>query len=105
VIKIVDRGIATSGDYRNFFEIDGQRYSHAIDPHTGQPIRHQLASVTIVNESAMEADAWATALLVLGPGRCTEMAEKQNLAAFFIVIKDGDLQERPTPQFAQYLLD
>jgi thiamine biosynthesis lipoprotein len=105
VVEIVDRGIATSGDYRNFFEINGQRYSHAINPRTGQPIRHQLASVTVVNESAMEADAWATALLVLGPERGAAMAEKQNLAAFFIVINGSGLQEKPSPQFAQYLLD
>lgn len=105
VVEIVDRGIATSGDYRNFFEIDGQRYSHAINPRTGQPIRHQLASVTVVDESAMEADAWATALLVLGPEGGAAMAEKQNLAAFFIVINGSGLQEKPSPQFAQYLLD
>jgi thiamine biosynthesis lipoprotein len=105
VVKIVDRGIATSGDYRNFFEMDGQRYSHAMDPRTGQPVHHQLASVTVVNESAMDADAWATALLVLGPERGAKMADQQNLAAFFIVIQDRGLQENPSPRFAQYLLD
>ncbi|MEZ5584997.1 MAG: FAD:protein FMN transferase [Candidatus Competibacteraceae bacterium] len=66
IISLTDQGIATSGDYRNFFERDGQRYSHAIDPTTGRPIRHDLASVSVVHPSTTLADAWATGLIVSG---------------------------------------
>lgn len=105
VIEISDQAIATSGDYRNFFEKDGQRYSHAIDPETGQPVRHELASVTVVNPSALEADAWATALLVLGPQQGAQLAEEQNLAAFLLVLNDMDINEKSTSRFTHYLVD
>lgn len=78
-------GIATSGNYRNFYERDGIRYSHTIDPRTGRPVTHNLASVTVVAESAMVADAWATAMLVLGPEAGMELANELQLAVFFIV--------------------
>ncbi|MBK1617121.1 hypothetical protein CKO42_01375 [Lamprobacter modestohalophilus] len=84
VVALRDIGMATSGDYRNFFEVDGARYSHTIDPATGRPVGHRLASVTVLADQAMEADAWATALLVLGPERGFELAERLGLAAFFI---------------------
>lgn len=84
VVALRDIGMATSGDYRNFFEIDGERYSHTIDPATGQPVGHRLASVTVLAAETMQADAWATALLVLGPKRGFELAEQLGLAAFFI---------------------
>lgn len=73
--------MATSGDYRNFFEEDGTRYSHTIDPRTGRPISHGLASVTVLHPSAMLADAWATALLVLGLEQAYAMALENGLAA------------------------
>ena len=84
VVSLRDIGMATSGDYRNFVEIDGQRYSHTIDPATGRPVGHRLASVTVLAQECMQADAWATALLVLGPERGLELAEQQGLAALFI---------------------
>ena len=65
-LAVTNTGIATSGDYRNFFEREGRRYSHLIDPRTGYPIQHDVVSVTVVHGSAMMADAWATALTVLG---------------------------------------
>lgn len=76
--------VATSGDYRNFFELDGERYSHLIDPRLGWPVRHGLASVTVVADDAMTADAWATSLLVLGPDAGLELAETQSAAVWFI---------------------
>jgi thiamine biosynthesis lipoprotein len=71
--------MATSGDYRNFFEVDGVRYSHTIDPRTGQPINHALASVSVIAETCMEADAWATAINVLGPQQGLEAARREKL--------------------------
>ena len=68
VIEPGDHGLATSGDYRNYFEENGVRYSHTIDPATGYPITHRLASITVIHESCGLADAWATALNVAGPG-------------------------------------
>jgi len=65
-VSLTDVAVATSGDYRNYFEVDGRRYSHSIDPRTGHPVAHDLVSVTVVHPSAMLADAWATALTVLG---------------------------------------
>ncbi|MBN1465069.1 FAD:protein FMN transferase, partial [candidate division KSB1 bacterium] len=81
VIHVRDVGIATSGDYRNYFEKDGVRYSHTIDPRTGRPIAHNVASVTIIHETCMVADAYATALNVLGLEQGMVLAEKENLPA------------------------
>ncbi|MEM7739601.1 MAG: FAD:protein FMN transferase [Pseudomonadota bacterium] len=84
VVAIDGWGMATSGDYRNYFEQDGVRYSHIIDPETGRPVLHSTASVTVLAENAALADAWATALLVLGSERGLKIAEQEGLAAFFI---------------------
>ncbi len=84
VVRISDYGMATSGDYRNYFEEDGVRYSHIIDSKTGRPVAHTTASVTVLTDNAMMADAWATALLVVGRERGLEIAEEQGLAAYFI---------------------
>ena len=84
VADLSGMGMATSGDYRNFFEVDGQRYSHIIDPATGRPILHDTVSATVMAENAMLADAWATAMLVLGRARGLEIAEDLGLAVAFI---------------------
>lgn len=84
IIGISDLGMATSGDYRNFFETGGARYSHIIDPTTGRPVTHTTVSATVLAENAMMADAWATAMLVLGRARGLEIAEEQGLAVLFI---------------------
>lgn len=84
-IELRDAAMATSGDYRNYYERDGQRISHTIDPRTGRPIEHALASVSVVAETAARADAWATALNVLGPEGGPALAEREGLAAYFIV--------------------
>ncbi len=84
VLGVSDRGMATSGDYRNYFEQDGTRYSHILNATTGRPVTHATASVTVLTENAMLADAWATALLVVGRERGMEIAQRQNLAALFI---------------------
>jgi thiamine biosynthesis lipoprotein len=81
--------MATSGDYRNYFEIDGQRYSHTIDSRTGRPVKHNAAAVTVVSDSAGTADALATALLVMGPEAGIKYAERENIAAYFL-LRDGE---------------
>ncbi|WP_425045206.1 FAD:protein FMN transferase [Primorskyibacter sp. S87] len=89
IVPVSDRGMATSGDYRNFFEQDGVRYSHIIDPTTGRPITHRTTSVTVLADDAMMADAWATAMLALGQKRGLEIAEANKLAVFFISRAEG----------------
>ena len=101
VVPLAGQAMATSGDYRIYFERDGRRYSHEIDPATGQPIRHDLASVSVVAQDCAYADAMATALIVLGPERGFAVAERERLAAYFVVRgADGKLFERQTPAFA-----
>lgn len=84
VASVSNLGMATSGDYRNYFEHDGKRYSHIIDAHTGRPITHRTASVTVLADSTMMADAWSTALLAAGTERGLEIANQHNLAVLFI---------------------
>ncbi len=101
VLPITDKAMATSGDYRNFFEQNGQRFSHTIDPRTGYPITHKLASVTILSDTCMQADAWATALMVLGPDVGYQTAVQQKIAAFFIIKTDQGFVEHATPLFLE----
>ena len=103
VISVSDLGIATSGDYRNYFEENGQRFSHTIDPRTGYPIRHKLASVTVLRDSCMEADALATTLTVLGEQAGYAFAVEQGIAAFFIIKQGDGFVEKTTPAFENYL--
>jgi thiamine biosynthesis lipoprotein len=99
VVPLNELGMATSGDYRNFFEVDGKRYSHTIDPATGRPVQHDLASVTVLAESAMTADAWATALLVLGPEAGLAKAQALDLPALLIRRTGDELVSEHTPAF------
>lgn len=102
VMRLSDTAVATSGDYRNFFEYEGRRYSHTIDPRTGRPVDHSLAAVTVLADSAAYADAIATALLVLGPDAGMEFAERERVAALFL-LRDGDeVSERRSSRFAQF---
>jgi len=103
IIEVGNIAMATSGDYRNYFERDGFRYSHTIDPETGRPIKHRLASVTVLHESCMQADALATAITVLGPDEGYEMATKEELPVFMIVREDNGFVEKMTPFFRKYL--
>ncbi|UWN48441.1 FAD:protein FMN transferase [Alcanivorax sp. ALC70] len=103
VIALKDLSIATSGDYRNFFEDDGTLYSHTIDPRTGYPVGHQLGSVTVLHSSCMVADGLATALTVLGPEKGRAFAEARELPALFIVRTDDGPEEIMTPAFRALL--
>ncbi len=93
VIALSDAAMATSGDYRNFFANGGKRYSHTIDPKTGETSRHRLASVTVFAENCTDADAWATALMALGEQRAPALADTLQLKAFFIVRTDSGFEE------------
>lgn len=102
-ISLTDVAIATSGDYRNYFEVDGQRFSHSIDPRSGYPVAHDLVSVTVLGSSAMRADAWATALVVLGHERAMAVAAEQGLAVYFIQRQGDALRSSHSPAFAPFL--
>ncbi|NOS75745.1 MAG: FAD:protein FMN transferase, partial [Methyloglobulus sp.] len=101
VLSITDTGMATSGDYRNYFEVEGVRFSHTIDPRTGRPINHKLASVTVLSETSMEADGLATAFMVMGPDEGYKFAEQNHIAAFFIIKSDKGFDEKMSTAFAQ----
>jgi thiamine biosynthesis lipoprotein len=104
VLALRDAGVATSGNYRYYFDYDGRRYSHRLDPRTGEPIAHPLASVTVIASECMHADALATALTVLGPEAGYEYAETHAIAALFVLRTASGLAERMTPRFVRYLL-
>ncbi|MGB5511636.1 MAG: FAD:protein FMN transferase, partial [Woeseiaceae bacterium] len=99
VLRLTNTSVATSGDYRNYFEHNGVRYSHTIDARTGRPVSHRLAAVTVVDKSAAWADAMATALLVLGPEAGPALAENLGVAGFFLVRESGGFEERATSSF------
>lgn len=104
ILELTDVAVATSGDYRNYWSKGSTRYSHTIDPRTGRPITHALASVTVVvPESAALADAWATALDVLGPDEGLALANRLDLAAYFLVRTDTGFEVRVSAAFQPYL--
>ncbi|WP_053183348.1 FAD:protein FMN transferase [Pseudomonas thivervalensis] len=89
VIEVNGYGVSTSGDYRKYFEQDGQRYSHTFDARTGTPVLHNLASVTVIHPSALMADGLSTLLLILGPERGWDYAQEHGIGVFF-VLRDND---------------
>ena len=99
VINITDIAVATSGDYRNYFEKDGVRYSHTIDPLTGKPIVHNLASVTVLTQSCAQADAWATAFSVMGDEQSLKLAEQLDIAVYMLVRQNGKFVPRTSAAF------
>ncbi len=103
VIIPKDNAVATSGDYRIYFEADGERFSHIIDPATGRPINHNLVSVTVIHPSSMTADGLSTTLMVMGVEQGMKFAVKNNLAALFISKSEDGFSEQFTVKFKQYL--
>ena len=103
LIAISDKSIATSGSYRNYFEQDGVRYSHIINPHTGYPIEHKLVSVSVISDDCITADVYATALMVLGPNKGYDFALQYGLAVYMIEKKGDELISRFTPQMKPFL--
>lgn len=101
VVSIGENAIATSGDYRNYYEQDGTRYSHLIDPRTGKPIQHSTVAVTVIHASSMTADGLATAFNVMGWEDAIEVAEANHIAVFIIRRKDKDFEEYTSPAFEE----
>lgn len=102
-VLLPNAAIATSGDYRNYFEYEGRRYSHVIDPRTGWPVAHKLTAVSVISNTAVLADALATALLVLGPAASLELAEREHIAARLVVRSAEGLTVLRTPAFEAVL--
>jgi FAD:protein FMN transferase len=103
IIQVTDEGLSTSGDYRNFFAKGGKRYSHEIDPTTGEPVAQRLASVTVVSKTGVEADGLATALMVMGDEKGPALAAARGIAAFFILREDNGFRSVSTAAFRRFL--
>ena len=96
--------IAGSGDYRNYFEEEGLRYSHEIDPRNGRPVTHELAAAYVIDESTARADALATTYMILGPDAAEDLASRQEQAVYFIYKSDGGgFEDYVSPEFNRYL--
>jgi FAD:protein FMN transferase len=100
-LLLEDAGVSTSGDYRDYFEAGGRRYSHTMDPRLGKPVAHHLAAVTVVDASAMWADGYATLLDVLGPQDGYAFAEAHGVAARFVARTPAGFTVRATTAFAR----
>ncbi|MBT5266592.1 MAG: FAD:protein FMN transferase [Rhodospirillaceae bacterium] len=104
VVHLDRHGLATSGDYRLFFEEEGRYYSHIIDPRTARPVEHGLASVTVIATTTMLADGLSTALMVMGLEAGMELAEREGIAAFFIARNGRSFVETSSTAFMPYFL-
>ncbi|WP_114416806.1 FAD:protein FMN transferase [Marinospirillum perlucidum] len=112
ILPLINSSVATSGDYRNYYEIDGQRMSHTLNPVSGRPIDHQLASVTVEHPSNAVADAWATAFMVMGREEALKVAEQEGIRAIMITREEDSwktwlsqpMQEHLGPELTQQLL-
>lgn len=102
---VIPNGMAlsTAGSYRNYYELDGVRYSHIIDPATGAPVTHRLVSASVITPTALEADALDTALMVMGPEQALAFARAHKLAVYLIVKTAQGFEAQFTPEFAPYL--
>ncbi|WLH33903.1 FAD:protein FMN transferase [Pseudomonas sp. FP2196] len=102
IINVDGYGVSTSGDYRNYFLQDGRRYSHTFDARSGAPVLHDLASVTVIHPSALMADGLSTLLLILGPERAWDYAEKHDIGAFFVIRADTGFVIRTSKAFERF---
>ncbi|WP_312215689.1 FAD:protein FMN transferase ApbE [Pantoea vagans] len=103
-VDLQGHGISTSGSYRNYYELDGKRISHVIDPVTGRPIEHKLVSATVIATTALEADGWDTGLMVLGTEKAKALAIKEHLAVYLISKQGDKFASWMSPQFAAFLI-
>lgn len=101
IVGLQNQALATSGDYRNYREVNGIRVSHILDPVDGKPIDHRLASVSVVDDNCMMADALSTALMVMGPEKGMDLADRENLAALFLVRDGESYRELPSRAFRE----
>jgi thiamine biosynthesis lipoprotein len=102
VLSLDDMAMATSGDYRNYFRVGEDYYSHTLDPRSGRPVRHHLASVSVIADDCASADAWATALLALGEQEGPALATQLGLKAFFIIRTASGFEEQATPAYEKF---
>lgn len=103
IVDLQGHGISTSGSYRNYYELEGKRISHVIDPATGHPIQHKLVSATVIATTALEADGWDTGLMVLGTEKAKALALRDKLAVY-LIFKEGDhFTHWMSPQFAAFI--
>ncbi len=103
VIDVQGLAVSTSGDYRHYFEDNGRRYSHTFDARLGRPVEHDLASVTVLDASALLADGYSTLLLILGPRRGWDFALANDIAAVLVTRVEGGFVSRSTPAFERAL--
>ncbi len=104
IVSLVGQSLSTSGDTNNFFEHDGRRYGHIIDPRTGRPVSGTLATVSVINTSCAQSSALATALFVLGAEEGYNFAVRERLACLFVIRDGATFKQRATPQFAQWVV-
>ncbi len=105
IFPLTNTALATSGNYRNFYVEDGQRYSHTIDPVSGRPVRHKLASVTVLDQTCARADALATALMVMGEEKGRELCEKHRIAAYFMIHEGESMIVYESPTFRKFVAE
>lgn len=103
VVPLLNRSVATSGSYRNYLKYGDKVFSHTINPQTGMPVDHKLVSVTVIHPKCTEADAYATALMVMGPKKGLEYAQKKGLLAYFLVKTDNGFDEISSKAFVSYM--
>jgi len=103
VVSLAGQALSTSGDTNNFFEHEGRRYGHIIDPRTGTPVSGPLATVSVIHASCAQSSALATALFVLGAEEGYNFAVRERLACLFVVRDGATFKQRATPQFAQWV--
>ncbi|MEE6075568.1 FAD:protein FMN transferase [Avibacterium paragallinarum] len=103
VVGLHNLAMATSGDYRIYFEENGVRYSHEINPQTGRPIQHHLASITVLDPSSMTADGLSTGLFVLGEDEALKVAEQQQLAVYLIIKTESGFEVKMSSAFKQLI--
>lgn len=105
IVQLDNASVTTSGEYRQYYDRDGRRYSHTIDPRTGRPVEHHLAAVVVIGRSSMHTDAWATAFNVLGTEAGQALASRLGMPVLFIDAQGGELRSFATPRFQPYLAE
>lgn len=105
IIRLTDKGVATSGNYRNFYYKGGRKYAHTIHPHTGYPVEHSLLSATVIAPTCAQADAYATAFMVMGLKPAQQFAQQHPRLDVFLIYEDekGQLRTWASPGMQQYL--
>ena len=103
VLPVTATAVATSGNYRNFYVEDGERYVHTIDPVSGRPIRHQLASATVLDPSCARADALATTLMVMGEEQAISFSEQQNIPVHLMIHRGTEMESYQSPAFKKFM--